>query len=44
MTGGKVAICSDAMHNEETPVLILLAWYLRILEVLRMSESVLVCA
>ncbi len=44
MSGCKVAVCSDAVEREETPVLILLAWYLRILETLELSESVLVCA
>lgn len=43
MNGGKVAICSGAMERAETPVLILLAWYLRILEVVELSESVLLC-
>ncbi len=40
MSGGKVAVCSGAQEREETPVLILLAWYLRILETVELSESV----
>jgi len=37
--GGKVVICSDAAHLPETPVLVLLAWYLRVLAFERLAES-----
>ncbi len=39
--GGKVMICSDAAQLPETPVLVLLAWYLRVLSLEGLAESML---
>ena len=44
MQGGRVAVCAGALEREETHVLVLLAWYLRILETVELAESPLVCA
>ncbi len=39
----RVAVCVDATHLPETPVLVLLAWYLRLLEAARVEDSIFVC-
>ena len=41
--GSRVTVCSDAAQLEEAPVLVLLAWYLRVLEFEMLTESVVVC-
>jgi hypothetical protein len=38
--GGRVAVCGSAADLPETPVLILLAWFLRLLEFERLVESI----
>jgi hypothetical protein len=43
-SGGKVAICSDAAPLPETAVLLLLGWYLRLLEFERLENEIMVCA
>jgi hypothetical protein len=40
--GGKVTACAGAAPSD-TPILVLLAWYLRLLEFGRLSESIFVC-
>jgi len=42
-SGGKAIVCCDAAPLAETPVLVLLAWYLRVLMFARMAESIVVC-
>ncbi len=42
-SGSKVTVCCDAAGNPETPLLVLLAWYLRVLDFERLTESVFVC-
>ncbi len=43
LSGGKVEICCDAARSPETPLLVLLAWYLRVLAFEKLAEAV-VCA
>ena len=40
--GGKLAICAEAADREEMPVLVLLAWYLRVQDFARLSDSIIV--
>jgi hypothetical protein len=42
-SGGKVTICSDVAHRAEAPILVLLAWYLRLLAFERLENGILVC-
>jgi hypothetical protein len=41
-SGGKVMVCSNAVHLAETPILVLLAWYLRVLAFEKLTESIFV--
>lgn len=43
VAGGTVHVCADAVESPDTPILVLLAWYLRILEFQRLSESIFGC-
>lgn len=41
--GGRVSVCSDAANLPETTILVLLAWYLRVLEFEKLMEADFVC-
>jgi len=41
--GGQVTVCASAASLAETPVLVLLAWYLRVLEFEKLAETDFVC-
>ena len=41
--GAKVTVCSKESELPETPILILLAWHLRLLEFEHLSESIVLC-
>lgn len=41
--GAKVTVCPNAATAPETPLLVLLAWYLRVVEFEKLSESIFVC-
>jgi hypothetical protein len=44
MPGGKVHVCCAAADSPDAPVLVLLAWFLRLLEFDLLSESIFICA
>ena len=39
-SGGRVSVCADAAHLPDGPVLVLLAWYLRLLDFERLENDV----
>jgi hypothetical protein len=41
--GGKAVICAEAAKSPDTPILVLLAWYLRVLEFQKLSECLFLC-
>ena len=43
MDGGKVHVCSDAALLPEAPILVLLAWYLRVLDFARLEQGIMLC-
>lgn len=43
MDGGKVQICPDAALLPEAPILVLLAWYLRVFDFDRLGQNITLC-